>query len=81
MVSYRESQEIKRIENKSELDVLRSIVLKQAVVLAKKDELIEFLRKERDEFEALSQQQANSLEKLASIVADNGVKKETVSSS
>ena len=76
MVSYRELQEIERIENKSELDVLRSIVLKQAVVLAKKDELIEFLRKERDEFEALSQQQANNLEKLASIVADNGVKKE-----
>lgn len=76
MVTHRELQEIKRIESKSELDVLRSIVLKQAVVLAKKDELIEFLRKERDEFEALSQQQANSLEKLASIVADNGVKKE-----
>lgn len=76
MVSYRELQEIERIENKSELDVLRSIVLKQEVALAKKDELIEFLRKERDEFEALSQQQANSLEKLASIVADNGVKKE-----
>lgn len=76
MVSYKELQEIERIENKSELDVLRSIVLKQEVALAKKDELIEFLRKERDEFEALSQQQANSLEKLASIVADNGVKKE-----
>lgn len=76
MVTHRELQEIKRIESKSELDVLRSIVLKQAVVLAKKDELIEFLRKERDEFEALSQQQANNLEKLASIVADNGVKKE-----
>ena len=76
MVSYRELQEIERIENKSELDLLRSIVLKQEVALAKKDELIEFLRKERDEFEALSQQQANSLEKLASIVADNGVKKE-----
>ena len=76
MVTHRELQEIKRIESKSELDVLRSIVLKQAVVLAKKDELIEFLRKERDEFEALSQQQANNLEKLASIVADNDVKKE-----
>ena len=76
MVTHKELQEIKRIESKSELDVLRSIVLKQAVVLAKKDELIEFLRKERDEFEALSQQQANNLEKLASIVADNGVKKE-----
>lgn len=76
MVTYRELQEIERIENKSELDVLRSIVLKQEIELAKKDELIEFLRKERDEFEALSQQQANSLEKLASIVVDNDVKKE-----
>lgn len=58
-------KEQQRLASLDELAIYKELVLKLQVENYKKDQMIEFLSKERDEFEKLSQTQAVQLEQLA----------------
>jgi hypothetical protein len=58
-------KEQQRLASLDELAICKELVLKLQVENYKKDQMIEFLSKERDEFEKLSQTQAVQLEQLA----------------
>lgn len=58
-------KEQQRLASLDELAIYKELVLKLQVENYKKDQMIEFLSKERDEFEKLSQKQAVQLEQLA----------------
>ena len=57
-------KEQQRLASLDELAIYKDLVLKLQVENYKKDQMIEFLSKERDEFEKLSQKQAVQLEQL-----------------
>lgn len=57
-------KEQQRLASLDELTIYKELVLKLQVENYKKDQMIEFLSKERDEFEKLSQKQAVQLEQL-----------------
>jgi uncharacterized protein with von Willebrand factor type A (vWA) domain len=57
-------KEQQRLASLDELAIYKELVLKLQVENYKKDQMIEFLSKERDEFEKLSQTQAAQLEQL-----------------
>lgn len=57
-------KEQQRLASLDELAIYKELVLKLQVENYKKDQMIEFLSKERDEFEKLSQKQAVQLEQL-----------------
>ena len=58
-------KEQQRLASLDELAICKELVLKLQVENYKKDQMIEFLSNERDEFEKLSQTQAVQLEQLA----------------
>lgn len=63
-------KEQQRLASLDELAIYKDLVLKLQVENYKKDQMIEFLSKERDEFEKLSQKQAVQLEKLVDKLSD-----------
>ena len=63
-------KEQQRLASLDELAIYKDLVLKLQVDNYKKDQMIEFLSKERDEFEKLSQKQAVQLEQLAEKLYD-----------
>ena len=70
-------KEQQRLASLDELAIYKDLVLKLQVENYKKDQMIEFLSKERDEFEKLSQTQAVQLEKLADKLSDKAPLHET----
>ena len=58
-------KEQQRLASLDELAMYKELVLKLQIENYKKDQMIEFLSKERDDFEKLSQTQAVQLEQLA----------------
>ena len=58
-------KEQQRLASLDELAIYKELVLKLQIENYKKDQMIEFLSKERDDFEKLSQTQAVQLEQLA----------------
>ena len=63
-------KEQQRLASLDELAIYKDLVLKLQVENYKKDQMIEFLSNERDEFEKLSQKQAVQLEQLAEKLYD-----------
>lgn len=57
-------KEQQRLASLDELAIYKELVVKLQVENYKKDQMIEFLSKERDEFEKLSQTQAVQIEQL-----------------
>ena len=70
-------KEQQRLASLDELAIYKDLVLKLQVENYMKDQMIEFLAKERDEFEKLSQQQAAQLEKLVDKLSDKAPLYET----
>ena len=58
-------KEQQRLASLDELAIYKELVLKLQIENYKKDQMIEFLSKERDDFEKLSQTQAVQFEQLA----------------
>lgn len=64
-------KEQQRLASLDELAIYKELVLKLQVENYKKDQMIEFLSKERDEFEKLSQTQAVQLGQLVEKLSGN----------
>ena len=60
-----QTKEQQRLASLDELAIYKDLILNLLVENYKKDQMIEFLSKERDKFEKLSQTQAAQLEQLA----------------